>query len=186
MAPKKKTITAIGSSGAERPVPVWANNGPVADRTRAAVCEHQHRSGSQSLASGVVRAPGDGPHATKSKDGAGPPAGGAGPSRGVAVPPTGGAATSKTRTPAPKVRSSQGARDEQRHHAGDPGHRRGKSPVHRPRDEGVQHARRSAGENGTQPLGRGRAPSNVVRSRSAPRSMQLSPPLTPAEALAHA
>ena len=52
--------------------------------------------------------------------------------------------------------------------------------------EGVQHSRRSAGENGTQPLGRGGAPSNVVRSRSAPRSTQLSPPPTPAEALARA
>ena len=78
MAPKKKTATAIGSSGAERPVPVRASSGPVADRTRAAVREHQHFPGSQSLASGAVRAPGDGPHATKSKDGAGPPAGGAG------------------------------------------------------------------------------------------------------------
>ena len=73
MAPKKKTITAIGSSGAERPVPVRTSSGPVADRTRAAAREHQHRSGSQSLASGVVRAPDDGPRIAKSKDGAGPP-----------------------------------------------------------------------------------------------------------------
>jgi len=57
---------------------------------------------------------------------------------------------------------------------------------HRSRDEGAQHVRRSAGKNGTQPLGRGRAPSNVVRSQSAPRSTQLSPPPTPAEALARA
>ena len=70
MAPKKKTITAIGSSGAERPVPVRASSGPVADRTRGAVREHQHHSGSQSLPSGVVRARDDGPHAAKSKDGA--------------------------------------------------------------------------------------------------------------------
>src|SRR3954466_16420502 len=37
-----------------------------------------------------------------------------------------------------------------------------------------------------QPLGRDRAPSNIVRRRSAPRSTQLSPPHTPAEALARA
>ena len=88
--------------------------------------------------------------------------------------------------PAPTARSSHGVRDEQRHHTGDPGHRRGKSPVHHLRDEAGQHARQSAGENGTQPLGRDRAPSNVVRSRSAQRSTQLSPPPTPAEALARA
>ena len=58
--------------------------------------------------------------------------------------------------------------------------------MHHSRDEGGQHARRSASENGTQPPGRDRAPSNVVRSRSAPRSMQLSPPPTLAEALARA
>ena len=184
MAPKKKMATAIGSLGAERPVPVRTSSGPVADRTRAAVREHQHRPGTQSLASSVIRTPDDRPHVTGSKDRAGPPAGGAGPSRGVAVPPTGGASTSKTPTPAPTACSSQGVRDEQRHHAGDPGRRRGKSHVHHLRDEGGQHARRSAGENGTQPLGRDRAPSNVVRSWSASWSMQLSPPPTPAEALA--
>ena len=129
MAPKKKTITAISSSGAERPVPVRASGGAVADGSRGTAREHPHRSGSQSLASGVVHARDDGPHATKSKDGAGPPAGGAGPSKGGAVPPTGGAATSKSPMPVPTTRSSQGARDEQRHHAGDPGHRSGKSPV---------------------------------------------------------
>ena len=99
MATKKKTAAAVGSLGAERPVPVRAGSGPVADRTRVAVHEHQHRPGSQSLARGAVRAPGDGPHTTKSKDGAGPPAGGTGPSRSLVVPPTGGAATSKTPTP---------------------------------------------------------------------------------------
>ena len=184
MAPKKKTITAIGSSGAERPLPVRASGGVVADGSRGAAREHPHRSGSQSLASGIIRARDDGPHAAKSKDGAGPPAGGAGPSRGGVVLPTGAAATSKTPTPAPMTRSSQVVRDEQRHHAGDPERRRGKSPVHHLRDEGGQHARRSAGENGVQPLGHDRAPSNVVRSRSASRSMQLSPPPTPAEPLA--
>ena len=102
------------------------------------------------------------------------------------MPPPGGAATSKTPTPATTARSSHGVRAEQRHHVGDPGHRRGKSPVRHPQDEGVQHARRSAAKNGTQPLGRNGAPSNVVRSRSAPRSTQLSPPPTPAEALARA
>src|SRR3954467_1935557 len=104
MAPKKKTIMVIGSSGAERPVPVRASGGAVADGSRGAAHEHQHRSGSQSLASGVVRAQDDGPHAAKSKDEAGPPAGGAWPSRGGTVPPTGGAATSKTPMPAPTTR----------------------------------------------------------------------------------
>ena len=186
MAPKKKTAMAIGSLGAEGPVPLRASSGPVMDRTRAAVREHQHHPGSQSLASDVVRTPDDRPHVARSKDGAGAPAGGAGPSRSVVVPPTGGAATSKMPMPATTARSSHGVRDEQRHHTSDPGRRRGKSPVHRSRDEGVQHARRSAGENGAQPLGRDGAPSNVVRSRSAPRSTQLSPPPTPAEALARA
>ena len=73
MAPKKMTATAIGSLGAERPVPVRTSSGPVADRTRAAVREHQHRPGSHSLASGVVRAQDDRPHVARSKDGAGPP-----------------------------------------------------------------------------------------------------------------
>ena len=85
MAPKKNTATVIGSLGAERPVPVRTSSGPVADRTRAAVREHQHRPGSQSLASGVVRAPDDGPRIAKSKDGVGPPTGGARPSKGVTV-----------------------------------------------------------------------------------------------------
>ena len=79
MASKKKTITAIGSSGAERPVPVRTSSGPVADRTRAAVREHQHRPGSQSLASGVVRTPDDRPHVARSKDGAGAPQAARGP-----------------------------------------------------------------------------------------------------------
>ena len=164
MAPKKKTATAIGSLGAERPVPVRTSSGPVTDRTQAVVREHQHRPGSQSLASGVVHAPDDRPHTARSKDGAGPPVGGAGPSRGVVVPPPGGAATSKTPTPATTARSSHGVRAEQRHHVGDPGHRRGKSLVRHPQYEGVQHALRSASGNGTQPLGRDGAPSHVVRS----------------------
>ena len=58
--------------------------------------------------------------------------------------------------------------------------------MHHSRVRGSQHARRSASENGTQTLGCDRAPSNVVRSRSAPRSTQLPPPPTPAEALARA
>ena len=86
MAPKKKTITAIGSPGAERPAPVRTSSGPVTNRTRAAAREHQHRPGGQSLASGVVRALDDEPHAARSKDRAGAPAGGVGPARGVAVP----------------------------------------------------------------------------------------------------
>ena len=79
MAPKKKTAMAIDSLGAERPVPVRASSGPVTDRTRAAVREHQHRLGSQSLASGVVCAPDDRPHVARSKDGARPPQAARGP-----------------------------------------------------------------------------------------------------------
>ena len=108
------------------------------------------------------------------------------PPRGGVVPPMGGAATSKTPTPAPTTRSSQVVRDEQLHHAGDPWRCRGKSPAPHSQDVEGQHARRGAGENGAQPQGRDRAPSNVVRSRSASRSTQLSPPPTPAEALASA
>ena len=186
MAPKKKTITAIVSSGAERPVPVWASGEVLAGGSQGTAREHPHRSGSQSLASGVVRARDDGPHAAKSKDGAGPPAGGAEPSKDGVVPPMGGAATSKMPTPAPTTRSSQVVRGEQRHHAGDPGRRPGKSPARPSRDEGGQPARRGAGENGRQPQGLDRAPSNVVRSRSVSRSTQLLPPPTPAEALARA
>ena len=186
MAPKKTTATAVGSLGAERPVPVRAGSGPVADRTRAAAREHQHRPGSRSLASGVVRVPDDRLHVAGSKDGVGPPAGGAGPSRSVVVPPIGGAATSRMPTPTTTARSSHGVRIEQRHRVGEPGHRRGKSPVRHRQDEGVQHARRSAGENGTQPLGRDGAPSNIVRSQTAARSTQLSPPPMPVEALARA
>ena len=126
MAPKKNTATAIGSLGAERPVPVRTSSGLVADRTRVAARKHQHYPGSRSLASSVVRTPDDRLHITGSKDRAGPPAGGTGPSRGVVVPPPGGAATSRTPTKATTARSSHGVRDEQRHHAGDPGHRRGK------------------------------------------------------------
>ena len=129
MAPKKKTATAVGSLGAERPVPVRTSSGPVADRTRVAARKHRHRPGSRSLASGVVHAPDDRLHVAGSKDGVGPPAGGAEPSRSVAVPPSGGATTSRTPTPATTTRSSHGVRAEQRHHASDPGHRRGKSPV---------------------------------------------------------
>ena len=39
MAPKKKMITVIGSTGAGRPVPVRASSGAVADRTRGAARE---------------------------------------------------------------------------------------------------------------------------------------------------
>ncbi len=79
MAPKKKTATAIGSSGAERPVPVRASSGPVADKTRGTAREHQHHSGSQSLASGVIHVRDGEPHAAKSRDGAGPPQAARGP-----------------------------------------------------------------------------------------------------------
>ena len=186
MAPKKKTTTAIGSSGTGLPVPVRTSSGPVAERTRGAAREHPHHPGSPGLVSGVVRTPGDEPHAANSRDGVGPPAGGAGPSRGVVVPPDGGAATSKTPTPAPTARSSQVVRDEQRHPAGDPARRPGKSPVRPSHDEEGQHARRGADGGGERLRGRDAAPSNVVRSRGASRSTQLSPPPTPAEALARA
>ena len=106
MAPKKKTIMAIGSSEAKRPVPVRASGGAVVDGSEGAAREHPHCSGSQSLASGVVHARDDGPHTAKSKDGARPTAGGAGPSSGGAMPPTGAAAPSKTPTPVPTTRSS--------------------------------------------------------------------------------
>ena len=116
----------------------------------------------------------------------GPPAGGARPSRGVVVPPTDGAATSKTPTPAPMARSSQIVHDEQCRPAGGPGRRPGKSPMHPSQDEEGQRARRGTDEGGGQLRSRDGAPSNVVRSRSASRSIQLSPPPTPAEALARA
>lgn len=134
MAPEKKTITTIGSSGAERPVSVRAGDGVIRDGSRGAAREHSRRSSSRSRASGVVRAQDDEPRATKSKDGAGPLTGGAGPSKGGVVPHTGGAATSKTPTPAPTACSSQAVRDERCHHGDDPGRRRGKSPVYRSRD----------------------------------------------------
>ena len=72
MAPKKKTIMVIDSSGAERPLPVRASGGAVVDGSRGTAREQPHRSGSQSLASGVVHVRDDGLHAAKSKDGAGP------------------------------------------------------------------------------------------------------------------
>ena len=186
MAPKRKTTTAIGSSGTGLPVPVWTSSGPVAERTRGAIREHPHHPSNLDRASGVVRAPGDGPHAANSIDGVGPLAGGTKPSRGIAMPPDGGAAVSKTPTPAPIMRSSQVVRDEQLHPDGDPGRRPGKSPAHPSRDKEGQHARRGTGKNGAQTQGRDRAPSNVVRSRSASRSTQVSPPPMPTEALARA
>ena len=81
MAPKKKTITVIGSSGAERPVPVRAGDVVVVDGSRGVAREHPRRSSSRSPASGVVRAQDNEPHATQSKDGAGPPQAARGPPR---------------------------------------------------------------------------------------------------------
>src|SRR3954464_14213824 len=121
MAPKKKTTVVVGPSEAGHPVPTRASSGPVAERTQGDVREHQHRPSSRSLGGGDVRAPGNGPHAAKSKDGAGPPAGGVGPSEVAAAPPTGGARASRTPTPAPTPRSSQAARNERRDHPEDPG-----------------------------------------------------------------
>ena len=105
---------------------------------------------------------------------------------GSSPPPEGDARASKTPTPAPTARSSQAARDERRSHAEDPGRRRGKSPERHSRDVEDLPTRRGAGENGMRPRGRDRAPSDMVRSRSASRSVQVSLPPTPAEALARA
>src|SRR3954467_2000172 len=114
MAPKKKTMVAVGPSEAGHPVPTRASSGPVAERTRGAIREHQHCPSSWSLGGGDVRAPGNGPHTAKSKDGAGPSAGGAGPSRIAIAPPEGDVRASKTPTLAPTAHSSQAARDERR------------------------------------------------------------------------
>ena len=73
MAPKKKMATTVDSLGAKRPVPVRTSSGLVTDRTRAVAREHQHRPGSRSLVSGVVRTPDDRLHIAGSKDGAGAP-----------------------------------------------------------------------------------------------------------------
>src|SRR4051812_10859784 len=134
MAPKKNTTVAVGPSDAGHLVPTRASSGPVAERTRGAVRENQHRPSSRSLGGGDVRAPGNGPHAAKSKDGVGSSAGGAGPSEVVTVPPAGGARVSRIPTPVPTPRSSQAARDERRDHPEDPGRRRGKSPERHSRD----------------------------------------------------
>src|SRR3954470_18868591 len=120
MAPKKKATVTVSPSGAGRPVLTRASSGPVAERTRGATREHQHRPSSRSLGGGDVRAPGNGPHAAKSKDGAGPSAGGAGPSRIAAAPPEGDVRASRTSTLAPTARSSQAARDEWRNRTEDP------------------------------------------------------------------
>ena len=128
MAPKKKTTVAVGPSEAGHPVLTRASSGPVAERTRGAVREHQHRPSSRSLGGGDVRAPGNGPHAAKSKDGARPSAGGAGPSKIATAPPEGDARASKTPMLAPTAHSSQAARDERRNQVEDPGHCHGKSP----------------------------------------------------------
>src|SRR3954466_7645693 len=109
MAPKKKTTVAVGPSDPGHPVPTRASSGPVVERTRGAAREHQHRPSSRSLGGGDVRAPGNGPHAAKSKAGARPSAGGAGPSKVTAAPPEGGVRASKTPTPALTARSSQAA-----------------------------------------------------------------------------
>src|SRR4051812_30925551 len=99
MAPKKKKTVAVGPSEAGHPFPTRASSGPVTERSRGAVREHQHRPSSRSLEGGDVHAPGNGPHAAKSKEGAGPSAGGVGPSTIAAALPEGGARASKTPTP---------------------------------------------------------------------------------------
>ena len=134
MAPKKKTMVVVGQLEAGQPVPTRASSGTVAERTRGAARESQHHPSSWSLGGSDVCAPGNGPHVAKSKGGAKPFAGGAGPSRAIAAPPEGDARASKTPTPAPTAHSSQEARDEWSNHAEDPGRHRGKSPEHHPRD----------------------------------------------------
>ena len=186
MVSKKKTTVAVGQSEAGQPVPTRASSGPVAERTRGAAREHQHHPSNRSLGGGDVCAPGNRPHVGKSKGGAKSFAGGAGPSKVTAAPPEGDARASKTPTPALTARSSQAARDERRNHAEDPGHRRGKSPERFSRDLEDLPARRGAGEDGVRPRGRDGTPSDMVRSRSASRSVQVSLPPMPAEALARA
>ena len=73
---------------------------------------------------------------------------------------------------------------ERRKHGGDPWCRRGKSPERHSREVEDLLARRGTGGDGMRPRGRDRAPSDMVRSRSASRSVQVSLPPTPAEALA--
>ena len=151
MAPKKKTTVVVGPSEARHPVPTRASSGPVAERTRGTVREHQHRPSSRSLGGGDVRAPGNGRQAAKSKDGARPSAGGVGPSKIATTLPEGDARASKTPTPAPTARSSQAAHDERRNHAEDPGRRRGKSPERHSREVEDLPAHRGAGEDGMRP-----------------------------------
>lgn len=179
-------MVAVGQSEAGQPVPTRASSGPVVERTRGAAREHQHHPSSRSLGGGDVCALGNGPHVAKSKGGAKPFAGGAEPSRVIATPPEGDTRASKTPTPAPTACSSRTARDERCNHAEDPGRRREKSPERHSRDVEDLPTRRGAGENGMRPRGRDRAPSDMVRSRSASRSVQVSLPPTPTEALARA
>ena len=179
-------MAAVGQSEAGQPVPTRASSGPVAERTRGAAREHQRRPSSRSLGGGDVCAPGNGPHTAGSKDGDRPSASGAGPSKIAAASPEGDARASRTPTPAPTARSSQAACDERRRHAEDPGRRHGKSPKRHSRDVEDLPARRSTSGDGMRPRDRDGAPPDTVRGRSASRSVQVSLPLTPAEALARA
>ena len=133
-------------------------------------CKHPQHSGDRSQASGAVRIRDDEPRA-------------AGSGGGAALP-TGGAAASTAPQLAPASRRSQATCDEQHRDAGAPGHCCGKSPVCHSQDEPDRRARSDAGAGGVRPREHNRAPSNPVRSRSASRSTQISPPPTPAEALA--
>ena len=184
MAPKNKGITATDSSRAEPPVPTRTGDGVLADGGGGADHDHPRHCGNRSQASDVVRAQDDEPRTATSNNGAVPPTGGTGTSKGGAVLPTGGAATSKTPPPAPAPRSSQVVRDEQHRNIGDPGRRRGKSPLHHSRDAQGRHARQDAGQDGAGPQNCDDAPSNMVRSPSTSRSSRLSLPPMLAEALA--
>ena len=167
MAPKKKATATVGSLEARPPVPTRAGSGPVAERTRGAAREHPHLHSSRSLGGGDACVPGNGPHLAKSRDGARPSAGGAGPSKIAAAPPEDDARASEAPTPASTTRSSQAARDERCNRTEDPGRRHGKSPERHSRDVQDLPARQGAGEGGTRPQGRDRAPSGMVRSRNA-------------------
>ena len=132
--------------------------------------EHPRHSGDRSKASNIVRIRDDEPHA-------------AGSGGGAALP-MGGVATSTALQLAPAPHPSQATRDEQHRIVGASRHHRGKSPMRHSQDAPGRRAHLDAGGSGVRPRDHDRAPSNLVRSQSASRSTWLSPPPTPAEALA--
>jgi hypothetical protein len=113
MAPKKKGTVVVGGSTSGLPAPtqtgdIMGAGGGGGDH------ELPRRFGDQSQASGIIRnGGGDNPRATRSRDGAVLPTGGAANSKGETAP-------SKTPTPAHVSRPSQVGRDEQRRDVGAP------------------------------------------------------------------